>query len=164
MARDVGEGFLDNAVGCDLDGSRQRWQIRRSLNVYQESCRGSWFSTVLLRVAELGSAFTDGRDQTQLVQGWRAQFIDEAANVSNGCSNIVLQRVRQRDGDIRVGRDHVANVAGSEGERCQRRTKTVMQVAAQAAALLLARENEVLARALHIGCHALQVCRELYGM
>ena len=140
---DVGERLLNDAIGGNLDrgGQGREFVWRADRNV--EPVRG------VRRVTFRGVA--NRAEQTQLIQSRRAQVVDEAPDLGEGCFYVRLEfrkkRVR-RFGVLIVEHPRRAHFEALRGEPG---TEAVVQVAAQAAALLLPCGDEELARALQVG-------------
>jgi len=66
----VRQGFLHDTVGCDLDGSRQRWEVLGCLNGDTQSC-----------VLVVHHLCTHGSDQAKIVERRRAQDGQISVNV-----------------------------------------------------------------------------------
>src|SRR5258708_5460633 len=85
MMYHIRHGFEHNPIGCHLDSSRQRGERCWSLDFHLDSTY----------LAILDHLLTKRRNQSQFIQGWRAQIIDEATNVGNGCLRLCLQLTKQ---------------------------------------------------------------------
>ena len=87
----------------------------------------------------------DRAKQAVLVEQRRAQIVHQAADVGGGGAYIVAQAVDQRLGGGRVVAHAVAQRAELHAQPGQRWPQAVVQIAAQAAALFLARRHKLLA-------------------
>ena len=74
---DVGECFLNDAVGGNLDRGGQGREFIRRVDRDVEPVRG------VRRVTFRG--ITNRTDQTQLIESWRAQVVDEAPDLGERC-------------------------------------------------------------------------------
>ena len=95
---------------------------------------------------EAGGVLAQGADQAQTVQCGRSQVVDEAAHVVDGGGGLGAQLGKDRHGPLRLGRRQPPGGVDLEYHPGQRRAEAVVQVAAQPAALLLARGDEALPR------------------
>jgi hypothetical protein len=90
----------------------------------------------------------DGCNETKIIECGRAKIVDQATDVVDGGLRLGYQIVHEGHSKSRLSRDNITRCLGLEGERCQGRTQAVMQIAAQAAALFLARCYQTLTRTL----------------
>ncbi len=148
MVHDVGQRLLDNAIGRDFDGRRQRRQIVR--RVYRDAQSGGSFAAASVRSPNLRRQNIDSRNQPQIVQRRRPQLMNHAPDVVDGGPDIALHLARQPLGRRWVGRNETLQHPGFQEQRRQRRAKPVVQVATQAAALLFATGYQLQPRALQV--------------
>jgi hypothetical protein len=94
VACDVGESFLDSAVGCHLHGSWQGRPVLRSF--YREKDRfvfSSRFSreTLMSDEAVAFRLLADRSNEPQIVERWRPEAVNQAPHVAYGLLRLVLQ-------------------------------------------------------------------------
>jgi hypothetical protein len=85
MAHNVGQGFLNDAKGCDLNGGRERRQM---------FWRGKGYTHIATLLSRDGM-FTNSRDQAKFIEHRWTQGIDQAADIGNGRANLPFERLQQ---------------------------------------------------------------------
>ena len=105
----------------------------------------------------LGGPLPQRRDQSELVERGGAQAVDQAAYLGDLVAGEVGEPADHLGRLGRIGGDQVLGGLQPHGHRGQRRAEAVVEVAAQPAALLLARGDQLLAGAhqLAVGQHRL---------
>ena len=99
----------------------------------------------------MAGVLTNRREQAELVQRWRSQRIDQAADIGQGGAHLALEALQQRNCFVWVIAEHVRRSIDALGHAGEGRPDTVVQIAAQPAALLFPRGNQPLARVLEVG-------------
>src|SRR5258708_29986990 len=110
MAHNVGQGFLNDAKGCDLNGGRERRQM---------FWRGKGYTHVATLLSRDGM-FTNSRDQAKFIEHRWTQGIDQAADIGNGRANLPFERLQQCYCFLgllshQVAGDHYCSLAGTPG-------------------------------------------------
>ncbi len=142
VAGDVCECFLNDAIRGDLDGGGER---RKIVGRVERDSRPAW--------PPMRPLF-EGADEAELVEGGRAKIVDDAAHVGDGLLCLGLQFGEERGDGLRVVDEEVHRGIVLEGEGGESRAESVVEVAAEAAALLLAGRDEPLPRPLEVGGEA----------
>jgi len=140
MAHNVGQGFLNDAKGCDLNGGRERRQM---------FWRGKGYTHVATLLSRDGM-FTNSRDQAKFIEHRWTQGIDQAADIGNGRANLPFERLQQCYCFLGLLSHQVAGGIDTLGQAGQGGTKSIMEIAAQPAALFLPGRDQSFARTLEI--------------
>ena len=92
--------------------------------------------------------FAERAGEAELVEGWWSELVDELADVGDRFLGVVAQLAQQDVCSLRVAGDAFAGepVLEHEGREC--RPEAVVEVAAEAEAFFLARDDETLSGAL----------------
>lgn len=140
MAHGVGERLGRDAEHRHLGGGGQRWQGLRHLHRHDRA----------VGAGQLFGALAQCADEAQLVQGWRAQVVDQPAHIVDGRRGTGAQLPQHLGRTVRVGVHEVAGGLGLEAQPGEQRAQPVVQVAAQPAALFLASGDDALPRLLQL--------------
>ncbi len=124
MAHNVGQGFLNDAKGCDLNGGRERRQM---------FWRGQGYTHIATLLSR-DSMFTNSRDQAKFIEHRWTQGIDQAADIGNGRANLPFERLQQCYCFLGLLSHQVAGGIDTLGQAGQGGTKSIMEIAAQGAA------------------------------
>jgi hypothetical protein len=93
VACDVGESFLDSAVGCHLHGSWQGRPVLRSF--YREKVRfifsRDFRETLMSDEAVAFRLLADRSNEPQVVERWRPEAVNQAPHVAYSLLRLVLQ-------------------------------------------------------------------------
>src|SRR5712692_1542755 len=147
VAYDVGKGFLGDAVGGYLDRCRQLWEMVRGLKRHLHAIRPSVG-------AVLSSLFTKSPDEPEFIESGRAQCVDQAADIGDDSTQVGAP-CRHEGGSLRRvlwDQRSYRSCLQVEGSQCG--SQAIVQVATQAATLLLACRHEPLACSLQFGSEA----------
>ena len=135
VSDDVRQGLLRDPVGGDLDGRGERREVVRPVELENQILAG--------RLADLGQR----GDQSELVQGWRWQRVDEAAHIRDhlpGLPGEVREQLTERCLDLGA----IACRLQLQSQAHELRSHPVMQVPPKTASLLGTRVDQALARLL----------------
>src|SRR5260370_36844952 len=99
---------------------------------------------------------TYGYNETQIVKSRRAKIIDQAANIGDRRLRLTNELLQQSHGLRRFRWNDIMRRFGFHDDGGERWSQAIVQIAAQAPALLFSGRDQMLARALHIPCQALQ--------
>jgi hypothetical protein len=132
-------GLEGDSVGGDLDRGRQRRQLLRCLDVHADA------DAVVIGVGSQRPEKPEG------VERRRPERVDEAANVRDGGLGAIHDVGEQLPGAFGVGGDEVSRGFGHHRQAGELRPEAIVQVAPEAAALLLTGRHQPLARALEVG-------------
>ena len=138
VARDVGQGLPDDAVGGDLDRGREVGDVTGHLDGHPEAGRDG------------GGLAADGTGEPDLVQCGRPQAVHEAPHLGEHPADVGPGRGQRRVGGREVAAGLDAGGVDPTRDGGERRAEAVVQVAAQPAALVLHRRDEQLAAALQL--------------
>ena len=149
VAHHIGQRFLGDAINRHLDRGRKRWEVLRGVERDGQT-----------RLSVVCQLFAEGWDETELIEGWRTQFVDQATDVGDSGLYLGLQVDDQGISSKWITFEQVTGGVELKSQTSEDRTQPIMQVAAQAAALLFAGGDKIGTRLLEFACQALQICGE----
>jgi hypothetical protein len=139
MPCDIGEGFLGNPVGGQLDGGGQQWQLVRKLDRHPHAAR--------VRRGGL----PDCAGEAKLVEGRWPQVVYQPPHIGHRGLGVNLQFLQQRLYAFGIAREQGASRTGLQRLSSESRAEAIVKVTPQSPALLFDGGHQTLTRALNLG-------------